>query len=352
MEEQSIRLTQYSHGGGCGCKIAPSVLEEILQNNMAMPDDDKLLVGNSSKDDACAYDIGNGKAIISTTDFFTPIVDDAYDFGRIASANAISDVYAMGGTPVVAIAILGWPIDKLPASLAKKVIEGSRAICAQAGIMLAGGHSIDGAEPFFGLAVTGSASIPKLKKNSTAQAGDVLFLTKSLGVGILATAQKRNIITPQQKDTMVQSMTTINSVGEALGNVDGVHAMTDVTGFGLIGHLTEMVTGSNVSAIINYNALQVMQGVTDYIKDGVMPGATARNWASCADGVLLADGMNEAEAKGLLPDPQTNGGLLIAVAPNAVDEVKDILTQNGRGDYITPIGTITNKGEYTITVQP
>ena len=219
--EGAIRLTQYSHGAGCGCKIAPTILEEILKSNFSVPENSRLLVGNSSNDDAAAYDLGNGMALISTTDFFMPIVDDAFDFGRIASANAISDVYAMGGRPVLAIAILGWPVDTLPPELAQKVLEGSRTICTAAGIPLAGGHSIDSKDPIFGLAVSGLADIKNLKKNNTANAGDLLFLTKPLGVGILSTAQKRGLLNPAHLRMMIDQMTTLNSIGEKLGAIDG-----------------------------------------------------------------------------------------------------------------------------------
>ena len=212
-----VKLTQFSRGAGCGCKIAPKVLDEILKTNIAMPADSKLLVGNSSKDDAAVYDLGNGTALISTTDFFMPIVDDAFDFGRIASANAISDVYAMGGKPLLAVAILGWPVEKLPAELAQKVLDGSRKICEEAGIPLAGGHSIDSAEPIFGLAVTGLVDIKNLKKNNTAKPGDVLFITKPLGVGVLSTAQKRGLIKEEHVAVMISQMTQLNKIGEALG---------------------------------------------------------------------------------------------------------------------------------------
>src|ERR1700761_3339497 len=228
----NVKLTQFSHGAGCGCKISPAVLDRILHSSFAAVPDPRLLVGNDKRDDAAVLDLGNGTALISTTDFFMPIVDDAYDFGRIASANAISDVYAMGGKPVLAIAILGWPIDKLPPEAAQKMLEGSRAICAEAGITLAGGHSIDCPEPVFGLAVNGMVSIPQLKQNSTATAGCRLYLTKALGVGILSTAQKKGLLRPEDAAIALQSMTTLNKAGEQFAAVDGVKALTDVTGFG------------------------------------------------------------------------------------------------------------------------
>ena len=251
----SIKLTQYSHGAGCGCKIAPKVLDEILKSSFALPDNRNLLVGNHSKDDAAVYDLGNGTALISTTDFFMPIVDDAFDFGRIAAANSISDVYAMGGKPLMAIAILGWPVEKLPVELAQKLIEGGRTICAEAGIPLAGGHSIDSQEPIFGLAVTGIVPIENLKKNNTAQEGDLLFITKPLGVGVLSTAQKRGLLKEEHLPLMIQQMAALNIIGEELGKIKGVTAMTDVTGFGLLGHLIEMTEGSGLSAEIYYGTM-------------------------------------------------------------------------------------------------
>ncbi len=237
---EPVKLTQYSHGAGCGCKISPKVLDEILKTSVAFPDNDKLLVGNHSRDDAAVYDLGNGTAIISTTDFFMPIVDDPFEFGRIAAANSISDVYAMGGKPLMAIAVLGWPVNKLPADVAQKVVEGGRSICLEAGIPLAGGHSIDSPEPIFGLAVTGILPIESLKQNNTAKEGDLLFLTKPLGVGILSTAQKRGLLNEELLAVIVKQMTTLNKTGEELGKIKGVHAMTDVTGFGFLGHLIEM----------------------------------------------------------------------------------------------------------------
>ncbi len=346
-----VALTQYSHGAGCGCKIAPKVLDEILKSNFSIPDNNKLLVGNSSKDDAAVYDIGNGMAIISTTDFFMPIVDDAFDFGRIASANAISDVYAMGGKPILAIAVLGWPVEKLPAALAQKVLEGSRTICAAAGIPLAGGHSIDSTEPIFGLAVSGLVEIKNLKKNNTAKAGNMIFITKPLGVGILSTAQKKGLLKAAHLPVMINQMTQLNSVGEALGKIPGVTAMTDVTGFGLLGHLIEMAEGAGLSAEINYSMLPVAAGVKEYLQQRIVPDATYRNWNSYSTQTAFEKGVNVMEAFNLLPDPQTNGGLLIAVDEASLDEVKKLLNENGLLGFTEPIGRFTNAGEKTITVK-
>jgi selenide, water dikinase len=334
------KLTQYSHGAGCGCKISPKILDEILKSNLSVPDNNKLLVGNHSKDDAAVYDLGNGTALITTTDFFMPIVDDAFDFGRIAAANAISDVYAMGGKPLVAIAVLGWPIEKLPVELAQKVIEGGRTICTEAGIPLAGGHSIDSQEPIFGLAVTVILPIENLKKNNTATEGDLLFLTKPLGVGILSTAQKRGLLKEEHLSVMITQMSSLNKIGEELGKIKGVTAMTDVTGFGLLGHLIELAEGSGLSAELYYNKVPVAEGVWDYISQRIFPDATTRNWSSYSDKIKFEKGVNVMEAFTLLPDPQTNGGLLLSVNPVAVEEVKHILIKNKIEVAIEPIGKL------------
>jgi selenide,water dikinase len=348
--KQTIKLTQYSRGAGCGCKIAPNVLEEILKTNIPQPENSRLLVGNSSNDDAAAYDIGNGMALISTTDFFMPIVDDAYDFGRIAAANAISDVYAMGGKPIVAIAILGWCIDKLPTSLAQKVLEGARATCAEASIPLAGGHSIDSAEPIFGLSVNGLTDIAHLKRNNTACEGDILLITKPIGVGILSTAQKRDVLLPEHLDILIHQMTQLNKVGEALGKVQGVTAMTDITGFGLLGHLIEMAEGSGLSSELYYSQIPVIEGARNYLAQRIVPDATYRNWNSYSTKTSFAAGVNVMEAFSLLPDPQTNGGLLIAVSPSSINEVRAIFEQYNLNMFMQPIGRMTAKHEKTITV--
>lgn len=349
--KEKIKLTQYSRGAGCGCKISPQVLEEILHSQFQFPDKN-LLVGNSSKDDAAVYDLGYGTALISTTDFFMPIVDEPFDFGQIASANAISDIYAMGGKPILAIALLGWPVDKLPASLAKDVLEGARNICAKAGIALAGGHSIDSAEPFFGLSVNGIVGLADLKKNNTAKEGDVLFLTKPVGVGILSTAQKRNVLKEEDLKVLLEQLTCLNSVGELLGKVKGVSAMTDVTGFGLAGHLTEMAEGSGLSAELHYSRLCLIENVRDYLSQRIVPDATYRNWNSYSKKISFDKGVNVMEAFSILPDPQTNGGLLIAVDPAAIGEVEEVLKQNGLEKFSTPIGKFIARDEKVIHVLP
>jgi selenide, water dikinase len=329
--EQIIKLTQYSHGAGCGCKISPQVLDQILKTDIISPESKNLLVGNQSKDDAAVYDLGDGTALISTPDFFMPIVDDPYDFGRIASANAISDVYAMGGKPLMAIAILGWPVDKLPANVARRVLEGARATCAEAGIPLAGGHSIDSPEPIFGLAVSGLVDIKNLKQNNAARVGDLLLMTKSLGTGILSTA--------------------LNKTGAALGDVEGVHAMTDITGFGILGHLIEMTGGSGVSAQIHLDRLPVLEGVKDGIANKYIPGGTTRNWNSYGLHVAFGETINEADARALLADPQTNGGLLISVDPESLFEIQEILRGAGLQDYINPVGQIINAADKLVYVK-
>jgi len=350
-EQEEIKLTRYSHSAGCGCKIAPALLQEILKTDDQQPQDGRLLVGNSSNDDAAAYDLGNGTALISTTDFFMPIVDDPFDFGRIAAANAISDVYAMGGRPVMAIAILGWPVNALPAAAARQVLEGGRAVCAQARIPLAGGHSIDSPEPIFGLAVSGLCGIANLKRNNTAQVGDVLFLTKPIGVGILSTAQKRGLLSPEHREILVNQLTQLNSVGEQLGSIPGVTAMTDVTGFGLGGHLAEMAEGSGLTAELYYSRLKFIAGVREYLALKAIPDGTYRNWNSCGSKISFEAGVDVMEAFSMLPDPQTNGGLLIAADADAVDEIIDLLKQHGLADFVTPIGKMIAKQEKVILVK-
>ncbi|MEP6673855.1 MAG: selenide, water dikinase SelD [Ferruginibacter sp.] len=347
---EQIKLTQFSHGAGCGCKIAPQVLEEILQNNISIPDHKKLLVGNSSKDDAAVYDLGNGTALISTTDFFTPIVDDAFDFGRIASANAISDVYAMGGKPILAIAILGWPVEKLGTSVAQKVIEGSRAICEAAGIPLAGGHSIDSPEPIFGLSVNGIVDIKNLKQNNTAKEGDMIFITKPIGVGILSTAQKRGVIKEEHLPGLIKQMIQLNSIGELLGKINAVTAMTDITGFGILGHLIEMCEGADLSARIFYNKIPVIAGAKEYLAQRIVPDATYRNWNAYSKKIGFEKTVNVMEAFNLLPDPQTNGGLMFTVKENETGVVQELLKKEGYKNFIEPVGKMIAKTEKVINV--
>jgi selenide, water dikinase len=350
MEQELVRLTQFSHGGGCGCKIAPKTLEEILHTSITRPDNKQLLVGNHSNDDAAVYDLGNGNALVSTTDFFMPIVDDPFTFGKVAAANSISDVYAMGGKPLMAIAILGWPIEKIPPAIAQKVIEGGRAICTEAGIPLAGGHSIDSPEPIFGLAVTGILPIENLKRNNTAKAGDYLLLTKPVGVGILTTAEKRGLLADSHRGILHQQLTTLNSIGEQLGAIKGVNAMTDVTGFGVLGHTMEMAEGSGLSATIEYGKLPLIEGLREYTAQRISPDATTRNWNGYSAKVKFEKGVNVLEAFSVLPDPQTNGGLLISVDPDALATVQELLRANGLANFTEPIGKMTERTEVVISV--
>ena len=323
---EPVRLTQFSHGAGCGCKIAPAQLEVILKSQLGTFPDPKLLVGYGSRDDAAVYDLGDGRALISTTDFFSPIVDDAFDFGRIAATNAISDVYAMGGKPLLAVAVLGWPIEKLGPELAQQVVEGGRKACHDAGIALAGGHSIDAPEPFFGLAVTGEVRVDRIKRNDTATADCVLFLTKPLGIGILSTAQKRGKLREEHARIARDLMCASNSVGADLASIDGVMAMTDVTGFGLLGHLLEMCEGSDVDAMIQYEAVPKIPEAIIYLGEGCYPDGSFRNWKSYGE---KTSGASTMERMMLLSDPQTSGGLLIAANATAVDTVRAILDKRG-----------------------
>jgi selenide,water dikinase len=310
MENPIVKLTQYSHGAGCGCKIAPSVLSEILKSDqsgkMSFPN---LLVGNEESDDAAVVRLDDNTAIVSTTDFFMPIVDDPFDFGAIAATNALSDIYAMGALPLMAIAILGWPISKLPASVAAKVLEGGRSVCHDAGIPLAGGHSIDAPEPIFGLAVTGKIAISHVKRNSTAKVGDRLYLTKQIGVGMVTTAEKKGLA--DQGDVLMakSSMLKLNDIGAMAAAWPEVHAMTDVTGFGLAGHLTEMCKGASLSAELELNKIPCFGFVQKYIDLDCIPGGTHRNWDSYGHGVATHSDMDKL----ILADPQTSGGLLMAV---------------------------------------
>ena len=318
-----IKLTQFSPGAGCGCKISPIQLETILKTKMETVEDPLLLVGNESRDDAAVYDLGNGTAIISTTDFFMPITDNAFDFGRIASANAISDIYAMGGKPLMAISILGWPLSKLPPETAAEVLDGARSICNEAEIPLAGGHSIDSLEPIFGLAVTGIVNIDHLKKNNTAQPGDLLYLTKPLGIGILSTAEKNGILKPEHACIARNFMVKLNKIGAELGHHAFIHAMTDVTGFGLLGHLIEMAEGSDCVGELNFSKVPVIPEAREYISLNAIPGGTKRNWKSYNHKVsILTD-----EQRTLLCDPQTSGGLLIAVSPEHAPHLEMILIE-------------------------
>lgn len=340
----SVRLTQYSHGAGCGCKISPKVLDTILKSNIPGFNDPTLIVGNSSKDDAAVVDIGNGQGIVSTTDFFMPIVDDPFTFGRIAATNAISDIYAMGGKPIVAIAILGWPVNLLAPEIAQQVVDGGRQACHDAGISLAGGHSIDAPEPIFGLAVTGIVPLDRIKQNDTARAGDILYLTKPLGIGILSTAQKKGKLKPEHEQLAPEAMCTLNTLGARFAELPGVHAMTDVTGFGLAGHLLEMCEGSNLTAELDFTALPLLPEVDYYLSEGCVPGGTLRNHDSYGHKLPAIDD----RTRNILCDPQTSGGLLVAVGKESEAELLAIATQAGLS--LTPVGALKERQTHFVEV--
>ncbi len=346
MEKTIYKLTQFSHGAGCGCKISPKILDSILQTQLRKNNFPNLLVGNEERDDAAVFDLGDGTAIISTTDFFMPIVDDAETFGSIASANAISDIYAMGGTPLLAIAILGWPVNTIPAEVANAVIEGSRKTCMDAGIPLAGGHSIDSPEPIFGLAVTGRVDIQHLKKNGGAQMGASLYLTKPIGIGILSTAQKQNKLKPEHQHIGAEQMLRLNKIGYLFGKQNYISAMTDVTGFGLLGHLCEMCEASQASADIELDKIPFIDKnmLEEYLALGCIPGGTNRNWDSYGHKIAL---QNEQQ-KFLLADPQTSGGLLVAVNPGNEQAFEKLCLQEGM--VILAFGKIIEQGEKRVYV--
>ena len=338
-----IKLTHYSHGSGCGCKISPQLLDDILRTENRVQYDN-LIVGNDTKDDAAVYDLGNGTSVISTTDFFMPIVDDPFTFGRIAATNAISDIYAMGGKPLMAISIFGWPIDKLDAETAQAVIEGGRAVCRDAGIPLAGGHSIDSPEPIFGLAVTGIVDNDKIKRNDQAKKNALLFLTKPLGIGILSTAQKQGKISDEDMRNAIETMTTLNKIGSEIAEIEGVCALTDVTGFGLLGHLGEICEGSGISAIVEFDKVPLLPNVEKYRELGCVPGGTRRNFASYGEKIAPL----EEKRRDILCDPQTSGGLLCVVEESALAKFLELTKRAGLD--LDPIGRTVSKGDYLVEV--
>jgi selenide,water dikinase len=340
-----IKLTQYSHGAGCGCKISPAVLDTMLHSDLPKISFPGLLVGNESKDDAAVYELGDGNCIVSTTDFFMPIVDDAATFGAIASVNAISDVYAMGGEPIMAIAILGWPINKIPADVAREVLDGSRKVCSEAGIPLAGGHSIDCPEPVFGLAVTGKVRKEHLKRNDTAKAGSLLYLTKPIGIGMVTTAQKKGIVKDEHLKRATDTMLTLNKPGGDFGKLNYISAMTDVTGFGLLGHLTEMCEGSGLSARINSNKVPKFEFLQEYIQQKSTPGGTQRNWDSYGSKISRIS----EDLRAVLADPQTSGGLLVAVDENHSGDFETFV-RSKYGMDLKPFGKLTSRAEHIVIV--
>ena len=346
MTEQ-IKLTQYSKGSGCGCKISPSVLKDILECADVLPTDVRLWVGNETADDAAVMQWNGDEGLIATTDFFMPMVDDPYTFGKIAAANALSDVYAMGGSPMMALAILGWPIEKLPASQAREVLEGARFICRLAGIPLAGGHSIESAEPIFGLAVNGRVTKKNLLRNNGAQVGDVLYLTKPLGAGIISAAMKRGkLLDESHLETCVSYMSTLNKIGENIADQVEVHALTDVTGFGLAGHLLEICEASGLSAKIDFTSLPVYPFLDEYVAAHIYPDMTMKNYshyASKIDQLTLPQLM-------VMCDPQTSGGLLLAVPQRAASSLEQRMYEFGCGAFARPIGVMKERGEKMLSV--
>jgi selenide,water dikinase len=336
--EQTIKLTSFSHGGGCGCKIAPGVLAEILKNSNGFPVPKELMVGIETADDAAVYKLNDEQALIATTDFFMPIVDDPFDFGRIAATNAISDVYAMGGTPIMALALVGMPVNKLPLETIGQIIRGGESICAEAGIPIAGGHTIDSVEPIYGLVVLGLVHPSKVKRNADARAGDVLILGKPLGVGVLSAALKKDALGPDGYAAMIANTTKLNKPGKALADMAGVHALTDVTGFGLLGHLLELARGAGLTARLEMAKIPLLPGVEQLARDGYFTGASGRNWDAYGKDVQLFDAVTPAQ-QALLTDPQTSGGLLVSCDPASVDEVLALFAKEGFA-HAAVIGTM------------
>ena len=341
---KEVKLTEYSHGAGCGCKISPMLLDEILQSSRETISYPELLVGNASKDDAAAFDLGDGTSVLSTTDFFMPIVDDPFIFGKIAATNALSDIYAMGGKPLMAISIFGWPIDKLSAEVAREVIDGGRAVCEDAGIPLAGGHSIDSPEPIFGLAATGRVENRYLMKNDTALPECDIFLTKPLGIGILSTAQKQKKIAPGDIEPAIEAMTMLNKAGYPFAQTEGVVAMTDVTGFGLLGHLSEICEGSGISATVRFADVPLLPNTEKYRQMGCIPGGARKNFKSYGDKISP---MNQQQQE-ILCDAQTSGGLLVIVQKAHVPAFLKVAEEEGLS--LQSIGETHTTSEHLIEV--
>jgi selenide,water dikinase len=328
--DMQVRLTQFSHGGGCGCKIAPGVLEQILAKTAPGLIPKQLLVGIETADDAAVYQINERQAIVATTDFFMPIVDDPFDFGAIAATNAISDVYAMGGQPLFALALVGMPVNQLPLEVIRKILEGGESVCARAGIPIAGGHTIDSVEPIYGLVAIGLVDPRNLKRNAGAKPGDKLVLGKPLGVGIYSAALKKGRLDDAGYRSMIESTTKLNTPGTRLGQLEGVHALTDVTGFGLLGHLLEIAKGSSAGAHVRWRDVPLLDGVVELAREGILTGASGRNWAGYGSRVKLGAELGEAE-RAVLTDPQTSGGLLVACDSGSVEEVLAVFAAEGFG---------------------
>jgi selenide, water dikinase len=341
------RLTSLSHGGGCGCKIAPGVLSDILKSTHALPVPKELLVGIETADDAAVYRLNDEQALIATTDFFMPIVDDPFDFGRIAATNAISDVYAMGGTPIMALALVGMPVNVLSTQTIGRILEGGASVCQTAGIPIAGGHTIDSVEPIYGLVALGLVHPGRIKRNADAQPGDVLVLGKPLGVGVLSAALKKNALPPEGYAQMIATTTRLNTPGPALAALPGVHALTDVTGFGLAGHALEMARGSACTVALDWRQVPLLAGVRELAGQGMVTGASGRNWAGYGQQVRLPQGFAAAD-QALLSDPQTSGGLLVACRPDTVDAVLDTFRQHGFGQAAVVGGVQAGPAELVV----
>ena len=331
MNSADPRLTSLSHGGGCGCKIAPAVLSEILKGTLQMPIPKELMVGIATADDAAVYKLNDEQALIATTDFFMPIVDDPFDFGRIAATNAISDVYAMGGKPIMALALVGMPVNVLSTQTIGKILAGGASVCNTAGIPIAGGHTIDSVEPIYGLVVLGLVHPDRVKRNDGARVGDVLVLGKPLGVGILSAALKKEKLDDAGYASMIANTTKLNTPGPELAELPGVHALTDITGFGLAGHVLEIARGANLAVHINWANVPLLPNVSALLKDGNVTGASGRNWEGYGHEISLANGL-PAECQALLSDPQTSGGLLVSCAPEAVADVLAVFQRHGFQD--------------------
>ena len=346
--DMQVRLTQFSHGGGCGCKIAPGVLEQILSKSAPGIIPKELLVGIETADDAAVYRINEHQAIVATTDFFMPIVDDPFDFGAIAATNAISDVYAMGGQPLFALALVGMPVNQLPLDTIRRILEGGESVCTRAGIPVAGGHTIDSVEPIYGLVAIGLVDPKNLKRNAGARAGDKIVLGKPLGVGIYSAALKKGRLDEAGYAAMIASTTRLNTPGTALGRMDDVHALTDVTGFGLLGHALEVAKGSGMHVKLRWDAIPLLPGARELAAQGILTGASGRNWAGYGERVSLGSRLGDAE-RAILTDPQTSGGLLVACAPGAVDAVLETFRREGFGQAAV-VGEVT-QGAPGITVE-
>ena len=348
MNPNGPRLTSLSHGGGCGCKIAPGVLSEILRSTTAMPLPPELLVGIETADDAAVYKLNDSQALVATTDFFMPIVDDPFEFGRIAATNAISDVYAMGAQPIMALALVGMPVNVLPLSVIGNILEGGQSVCRAAGIPIAGGHTIDSVEPIYGLVALGLAHPDHIKRNADAQVGDILILGKPIGVGIMSAALKKEMLSDEGYQAMISNTTKLNTAGPDLAKLQGVHALTDITGFGLAGHLLEMARGAKCTVRLNWSQVPLLPGVKTLADQGCITGASGRNWQGYGSEVSLPSNFSSVD-QNLLTDPQTSGGLLVSCSPGSVDDVLAIFKQHGF-NHVSVVGHVEAKQSHGLVI--